>query len=456
LVEEVWNDEQIGGGQEWKKEIKRAMNEASIAVMLISANFLTSNFILDVEVKDLLARREKDGMIVYPILAKECLWETVEWLAQLQIRPQGARPVWRRGGRYAEDELGKITRELAGIIKKLEQQPAKTPTQPESKSETAATTTADLQASQRGVAIGGDQSGIVVTGDVQNLYINTPAVEQEKQAKAQAEQERLVREKTARSPSPIKRGDRGGEVLTLAPNVTLELVRVPAGEFLMGSDKSKDKDAYDEELPQHKVTLDTYLIGKYPVTVAQFAVFVKATGRKFELQQDVVKKANHPITHVTWKDARAFCEWASKVTNSIVRLPTEAEWEKAARGTGGRIYPWGDEVSDETRCNFEGNIGDTTSVGQYSPRGDSPYGCADMAGNVWEWTSSIFKPYPYRSDDGRENLEVTGALRALRVLRGGSWDSLPRSCRSALRDWDDAADFANSVGLRVVRSPVGS
>ena len=110
---------------------------------------------------------------------------------------------------------------------------------------------------------------------------------------------------------------------------------------------------------------------------------------------DVTRKANHPVMLVSWDDALAFCQWASQATRQTVRLLTEAKWEKAARGPveaacPDRLYPWGNERPDKTRCNFDYNVKGTTPVGQYSPRGDSPYGCADMAGNVWEWVADWY------------------------------------------------------------------
>jgi len=131
---------------------------------------------------------------------------------------------------------------------------------------------------------------------------------------------------------------------------------------------------------------------------------------------------------VTWTNALAFCRWLSdKVQSNKVQLsvdlPSEAEWEKAARGTDGRLYPWGDELPDINRCNFGMALNDTTRVGSYSPQGDSPYGCADMSGNLWEWTRSILVRYPYDLKDGREDMKTEG-LRVLRVahsLRVKRW-----------------------------------
>jgi formylglycine-generating enzyme required for sulfatase activity len=121
--------------------------------------------------------------------------------------------------------------------------------------------------------------------------------------------------------------------------------------------------------------------------------------------------------YVTWHDAMAYCRWLARVTGRAYRLPSEAEWEKAARGTDGRIWPWGNKW-DSKRCNSrEGGPGNTTPVGQYSPQGDSPYGCVDMAGNVWEWTLSLLKDYPYDPKDGREDAQAEGRRR----LRGGAF-----------------------------------
>jgi formylglycine-generating enzyme required for sulfatase activity len=242
-----------------------------------------------------------------------------------------------------------------------------------------------------------------------------------------------------------------------------ELIPIPAGEFLMGSDPDKDEDAGEEEQPQHSVYLPDYHIAKTPVTNAQYVAFVEAIRQEppehWKAGKPPAGKDGHPVVHVTWHDAMAYCNWLADATGEAYRLPSEAEWEKAARGTNGRIYPWGDEW-DPKYCNSkEGGRGDTTPVGQYSPGGDCSYGCVDMAGNVWEWTLSLWGKeretpdftYPYDLQDGRETLKAGGDIR--RVLRGGAFNFSQWSVRCACRNWYYPADRYPNFGFRVCVAP---
>ena len=236
-----------------------------------------------------------------------------------------------------------------------------------------------------------------------------------------------------------------------------QTVHIPAGEFLMGSTED-DEDADSDERPQHSVKLTEYSIGKYPVSNAEYHGFVRTSGRRPPAHWDgdtyPEEKGDHPVVNVSWHDAMAYCQWLSKETNRSYSLPTEAEWEKAARGKDGRIYPWGNGW-DQTKVNSqEAGPGDTTPVGQYSPDGDSPYGVADMAGNVWEWTSSIYKGYPYNPEDGLENQEEGDSIS--RVLRGGAFSFTERFVRCAFRFWYLPDYWVNDIGFRVVLSPSSS
>jgi formylglycine-generating enzyme required for sulfatase activity len=244
----------------------------------------------------------------------------------------------------------------------------------------------------------------------------------------------LVQELRERLPSALDSG------LPFEP----ELVRVPAGIFLMGTSDGQisqlralfewAKDiSFDTEQPQHRIHLPAYQIGRYPINNAQYAAFVQATARDAPRSWPgghvPGDRADHPVTDVTWHDAQAYVAWLRQRTGPQYRLPTEAEWEKAARGPDARIWPWGSQPPDQNRCNFDRQAGDTTPAGHHSPQGDSPYGCADMAGNVWEWCQSLYKPYPYQAGDGREDLQAEGR----RVLRGGSFIGSQRSVRCAYR-----------------------
>jgi len=238
-------------------------------------------------------------------------------------------------------------------------------------------------------------------------------------------------------------------VLTLAPNVKLDLVRIPPGTFMMGSTDA-DRDAWFNEKPQHKVILDEYLIGKYDVTNAQYSIYAQAKGLNWSIPQG---KENHPVVMVSWDDAVAFCAWASQVTGHNVTLPTEAQWEKAARGTDGRIYPWGNDAPNNTQVNVYRPVSDTTEVGKYSPIGDSPYGLADMVGNVWEWVADMYSDTYYASSPSSNPLGPNSGQ--LRVLRGGSWYNSPLHVRAALRDHGVTSLSGVLYGFRVaVSAPV--
>jgi formylglycine-generating enzyme required for sulfatase activity len=231
-----------------------------------------------------------------------------------------------------------------------------------------------------------------------------------------------------------------------------ELVLIPAGEFLMGSDPEKDQHAYEAEQPQHRVHLPDYHIARTPITNGQYTAFVEASG--YEAPNHWVDgkppddKEDYPIVYISWYDATAYCRWLSEKKGQVYRLPSEAEWEKAARGTDGRIYPWGD-VWDPDRCNSkEGGPDDVTLVDAY-PDGASPHGILDMAGNVWEWTGSLYQPYPYDPKDGREDPRPGGK----RVLRGGVFYSTGRRVRCAYRDSGHPDRWRGSYGFRVVLIP---
>jgi formylglycine-generating enzyme required for sulfatase activity len=205
------------------------------------------------------------------------------------------------------------------------------------------------------------------------------------------------------------------------------------------------RESYREESPQHTLILPPYAIAAVPVINALYATFVVATAARPPISwhgaQPRAELLAHPVTDVNWHEARAFCDWLSgqfapKIVPKIgvaaagarVRLPSEAEWEQAARGHDGRSFPWGEDFGVLYANTREAGLGATTPVGAYVG-GASPSGALDMAGNVWEWTASLDRSYPYRAGDGRENAAAEGR----RILRGGCYANPHGFARCACR-----------------------
>ncbi len=253
---------------------------------------------------------------------------------------------------------------------------------------------------------------------------------------------------------------------------TIEWVVIPEGEFLMGSTPEEaeaaytdaklrssllEKYAFDAEVPQHNVHLSAYQISRYEITNAQYRAFIEATRRptpRGHQGEETWKDENfnadtQPVVGVTWFDAQAFAEWIGG------SLPTEAQWERAARGTEGRIYPWGnDPPKARYHANFARRYNRPTPVGQF-PNGASPNGIADLAGNVWEWCLDEYNPsfYQQNSKDVKRNplnLRFRDVLRA-RAIRGGAWDVGSAFLRSGLRSKFYPLDSTHTIGFRVVR-----
>lgn len=264
---------------------------------------------------------------------------------------------------------------------------------------------------------------------------------------------------------------------------------------LLELDHNIEAERLENEIPQHKVYLNAYFIDKYPVTNAQYKKFIESGGymqktfwsddgwqyivqakplENNELDGAFHDQADCPVVNISWYEAEAFASWAGK------RLPTEAEWEKAARGTDGRIYPWGNEF-DKTRLNCaEAKIEKPTAVTKY-PQGQSIYGCFDMAGNVWEWTADWYDSqyYRYTSDKNPQGPTMaeknpyfgrpeevgisiydlkpsptSKALSGCKVLRGGSWNgSGIVHIRCSNRDYDEPTYKNDTIGFRCAKSP---
>jgi formylglycine-generating enzyme required for sulfatase activity len=241
-------------------------------------------------------------------------------------------------------------------------------------------------------------------------------------------------------------------------------VSIPAGKFLMARQKTNpmnpnfDVQAYDVDSLAHELSLSGFRIARYPLTVSQFEQFVDDDGYRDERWweaaafgdfsvpanwEEQLEHPSRPVVGVSWYESAAFCGWAG------YRLPTEAEWERAAMGTGGRRYPWGGEPAEPSRLNYaESGIGYPTPVGVY-PYGATPDGIFDLAGNVWEWCAGWYR------EQGNAIIMHTRELKehSHRVIRGGSWSRKARFCVSASRDYDDPSYRGGSVGFRMAGNP---
>ena len=237
-------------------------------------------------------------------------------------------------------------------------------------------------------------------------------------------------------PSPLTVGECQASDTQTREKDGMAMVCVPAGEFLMGSTDA-DPDAEDDEKPQHAVYLDAFWIDRTEVTNAQYrrcGVAGGCTEPAFWSDSNY-NAPDQPVVGVDWDQATAYCDWAGG------RLPTEAEWEKAARGTDGRIYPWGESAPNCDKANYGNCVGRPAAVGSY-PAGASPYGALEMAGNVWEWVSDWYDDGYYASlADHNPQGPSSGTYRG---LRGGSWYDNSGGVRSAYRG-GDSPDFGNSL-----------
>lgn len=372
----VWSDDQIGAGADWEAEIYQAISWADVAILLITASFLGSDFITKKIVPYILNRQAAEGLPVLPVIAKHCFWQATDWLRMAQVRPNSKQPVWGGDSRFVDEALAAIVAEVATIV---------------------------------------TNSKLPVPG---------------------------------RADHPIE--EKAG--LDFEP----ETILIPAGSFLMSSQPGEDVSKW--EMPQHALELPAYRIGKFPVTNEQYARFVehdperrprKVDWRFVRPQQETFK---HPVAGISWYDAVAYCNWLSQKSGRSYRLLTEAEWEKAARGpSDGRKYPWGDTLTPD-HCNYQSD--QTTPVDQYEA-GRSPYGCYDMIGNIWEWTSTLWgEPhqaaqfsYPYRPD-ARENLDAPATIH--RIYRGGAYNERADTLGCSVRRYYVAPNARDkNLGFRV-------
>jgi formylglycine-generating enzyme required for sulfatase activity len=420
-----WHDRNIEAGDEWAREIDRNLATADIILLLISADFIDSDYCWSVETKKALARHDRGEAVVIPVILRPCRWGITPF-AKLQSAPKDARPVtqWPDPDAAFDDVAAKIERVVLALRQR--RMPA----------EAAAATASPPTA--------------VEAEPVRSRPDDWPDFE-------------VFRDIDA----------------SWCP----ELVVIPAGSFLMGS-PADETERMESEGPQHRVTIGhRFGLGRYPLTVGQYGKFVEATGRRHEgglhvwtgkdWKMDAGKswrdpgfaqEDRHPVVGVSWRDAIAYCEWLTKETGQRYRLPSEAEWEYACRAGTETPFSFGATITTD-QANYDGNYTygagrkgsyreRTTEVGTFPA---NPWGLYDLHGNVWEWVEDVWHDtYQGAPADGSAWTDGKGkeSSRA-RVLRGGSWGGNPRFLRSARRYGDGPDLRGDDNGFRVARTLLG-
>jgi formylglycine-generating enzyme required for sulfatase activity len=439
---DVWLDEEkLLPGQDWDYEIEKALDSSDAVIVSLSIGSISKEGYVQRELRfvlDLALEKPEGTIFILPVRLEEC--ERPRRLRSIQgidyfppERREWAYARLRRSLEIRAQGLGITTGKPESIPEQTRQNESRAEVKPSL-----------------------EEAGSVyriTTEEITNLpRVNTTSEPQAEQTQAS---------KPPRGPTNSLNTNQGQRRNWEG----VEYCLIPAGEFLMGSDQSyvdrflKSLANISNESPRHTLSIPyDYWMMRFPVTNEQYFAFTNAVSRKHPLK-DWSLKRSHPVVSISWFTARDYIKWLNNIQGSslpkgyVFRLPTEAEWEKAARGPNSFEWPWGNEF-DLSKCNSsQDNKGDTTPVGSYSPQGDSPYGCADMAGNIFEWTNSLKKGYPYNPKDGRENAEILISAISGRVTRGGSFHSDRWKTRCAVRFNYDARDFNKEIGFRLVIAP---
>ena len=408
------DEEELYPGQDWNMEIEKAVEAADAIIVCLTKNSISKEGYVQRELRIVLdfADYKPEGTIyILPVRLEEC-------------EPPRRLRAWQ----YADYFEGQRDRALERLLVSLKRRSDSLGLNyKKSKFDTEKVMNFLNNADDVSISDIGDEE--ILTSDLE--YVNIPVLNK----------------------------------ITLSSG--MEFMCIPAGKFLMGSNNGDEDERpehtvdipYDYWMARFPVTNDTY--NEYvltndivhPASIRRLILVPKGGSETETVNWDNIK--NHPLCNIDWNNTITYFQWLNGLCKDelpsgfTLRLPTEAEWEKAARGTDGRLYPWGDKF-DLFRCNTqESGLKSTSPINAYSPQGDSPYGIADMLGNVWEWTQTIFKKYPYNSDDGRENLKTPGN----RVLRGGSYFGEGRLYNITSR-WKLASkNGGNLGGFRICLAP---
>ncbi len=494
---DTWTDRKLLPGDRWEEGIAEELERADLILFLVSDDFIASDFIWGREMKRALEREERGEARVVPVIVRPCDWHPAPFFLDeealqsglLVSRTEGEVELWHlsfqeylaalelatgadyweivsEDGRLHDDRWSEVVLLLAGCLRRLGGLRAA-----RRLIERVLATGADRVRQARAVGLvgrilvdvkpyGSDPS--VGTGYSAALTETLAIFEPPGQGEEALDE--VVRVEVGEALG------QAGDPRLASPDENW--ITIPGGTFGMGAQKTDpeapgyDPEAFEDEAPVRRVTVSPFLLGRFPVAVQELRRFVEAgdegyldprcwhpegwawrernehTGPGSWSEQ--LRHPNRPVRGVSWYEADAYCRWVGG------RLPTEAEWELAARGEEARRYPWGREEPDPLRASFAMNVGRPTPVGVY-PLGASPEGVRDLAGNVWEWCADWFGDCP--PDD---QTDPTGPPSgASRVLRGGSFGNFPRFLRAADRGGDRSEFRRGFVGFRVLCSSSG-
>lgn len=542
----IWDDRQIEVGSNWLPAIEGAIEQAKVALLLVSSDFLTSDFVSRKEIPRFLQRREAEGLQVVPVIVHPCAWQAVPWLAALQGGTRDNRPLaqFPLGSFESEQAFSEITlkvynllqaakqeeesKRLADIARIAEQQRLE---QERLQRELAQTRLAKEQAEREAAErerqaelqrqhelaeqakrdqLEREQAAAAERAKAEQVKREQAAAEkaeQERLAQEQAELKRLERTRQKAESGHLGSGTKaqwlwggiGASALVgavvwvmqgkqpeidppkpsvpeipapvvetmptsdkvaepIKPAIPLpDMVKIPADSFEMGC--SNDKDCENDEKPVRTVEVPAFEMSKTEVTFAQWDACVAEGGcGGYKPDDEKWGRDDHPVINVSWEDAQNYVQWLRKKTGLNYRLPTEAEWEYAARAGTTTSYPWGDKASHEyanygkDKCcgGFAEGKDEwvhTSPVSRFAP---NAWGLQDMHGNVYEWVQDCsYGNYTNAPNDGTswedQNCEN-------RVLRGGSWLYTPEILRSTSRLWVSPSKSFNDVGFRISKT----
>jgi formylglycine-generating enzyme required for sulfatase activity len=476
-----WHDRMIGAGNEWKGQIDRQLAAADIILLLVSADFIASDYCWGEEMTKALARHQLGEARVIPVILRPCRWQRTP-LGSLQAVPKDGKPVseWpnhdvafdqiavaiestiadlqqqrRRAGEQQAEETRKRAEAKARQAIEEQQQEARRREQDEARRAAEAEATRMPKTARYSDARGRQQLKLITAVALVILAGFAGVLAWQRWPPPPAEVTRRGEEKPvvavpAPAPAPNKGALKPLDTFTDCKECP-EMVVIPGGTFTMGSPEDEEG-RYSLEGPQHRVTIEPFAMGKTEVTFAEWDACVAGGGcNGYKPPDQGWGRGSRPVIKVSWKDAKAYVSWLSQYTGKPYRLPSEAEWEYAARAGKTSRYTFGDAITPKDANYSESNLGKTTEVGAYPP---NAWGLYDMHGNVWEWVEDIYHDsYQGAPINGTAWIDSEGENSSRnRVIRGGSWGNYPGILRSANRIRSDPGSRSNYLGFRVART----